>query len=232
MTGEEEKERKIPLTPAKESGSLGRMKKAGKAISWTIRIAIILAIAYFLRPLYAPPKPTMPASRGGSDSISWIFHSDTNAAVVQTLTVFGDGRHAIIMTRAIGDPDLPELNASWKITRDKATGLSKFRNESLLATDKAKALFEAALQAGVLDLQPEPAETGKTLEMQTSFGGQQRSTMGPEFLGSAFDINQGKWLNRTRWQKLGNLIDRDETLRNLLAKKQVTLVDDDGKEVK
>jgi len=208
------------------------MKKTGSVISWTIRIAIIVALLYFLRPVYAPPKATMPASIGANDFVSWTFHNDTNASVVQTLILYGDGRHAVIIKRAIGDPDLPELNAKWKTTRDKATGLSQFRYESALSNAEAKRMLDEALRAGALDLQPEPAAATESLDVQTSFGGAQRSVTGPAFLGQPFDINPGKWINRQRWAKLGNIPVQHPELKHLLAKKQVTLVDDDGKEVK
>ncbi len=208
------------------------MKRAKSLVSWGIRLAILAALAYFLRPLYAPPKPTLPSDRGANDFVSWTFLGDTNQAVCQKLTVYGDGRTTVLITRPMGDPDLPDLNAQWKVRRDKATGLSQFTRESVLAPDRAKQLLDAALKAGALDLQPEAASDTDRLRIDTSFAASQHSALGPQFIGSPVDWHPGVWINRLRWQKLGTLISSDSDLRSLLAKKQVTLVDDNGNPVK
>jgi hypothetical protein len=208
------------------------MKRTKMMISWTIRLAVLTALAYFLRPLYAPPKSTLPASRGANDFVSWTFLSDTNAAVYQKLTLYGDGRNVIQITRSIGDPDLPEMNVNWKVKRDKATGLSLFIRESFLKPDKAKELLNAALEAGAIDLQPEPSPDSEWLEIQTSFGGTHHNAMGPQFVSTPVAARPNVWINRIRWQKIGNLISGNSELRSILSKKQVILVNDDGKEVK
>jgi hypothetical protein len=200
-------------------------------VSWTIRLAILAALVYFLRPLYAPPKGTMPATRGANDFVSWTFQGSTNAAVVQTLTLYGDGKNVVLITRAIGDPDLPELNVNWKISRDKPTGLSQFRREGFLSAEKSKEMLEAALVAGVLDLEPAPALDTDRLVMRSTFGGNQREATGPPFVSKAVDLKPSTWINNIRWQKLGNLVGDNAELRSLLAKKEVVLTDDQGKPV-
>ena len=207
------------------------MKKSGKALSWIVRLAILAALAYFLRPLYAPPKGTMPASRGANDFVSWTFQNATNAGVVQTLTLYGDGKNVVLITRAVGDPDLPEVNAKWKISRDKATGLSQFRREAILTAEKSKEMLEAALIAGVLDLEPAPPPDNERLMMRASFGGSQHEATGPSFVGNTVDWKPGVWINKIRWQKLAALVSDHSELRSLLAKKEVILTDDEGKPI-
>jgi len=93
-----------------------------------------------------------------------------------TLTVYGDGRSVVIIMRAIGDPDLPE--AGWKIRRDKETGLIEFKKEDFLSPEKAKALFDQAIETGLLDLREEKTSLDEKLEIQCSLGGKIRKLVG------------------------------------------------------
>ncbi len=208
------------------------MKRGRRATVWVIRLSIFAALAYFLRPLYAPPAPTLPGSLGPSDFMSWKFHGDPNPLVCQTLTVFGDGRNTVLVTRALGDPDLPDVNSKWKISRDKTTGLTYFRNESLLSQENAKQLLLSALKAGAIDLRPEPAPPTEQLEIQTFFAGSVRTATGPQSISTPADCRPEVWINRMRWQRVGALVGDDPNLRNILEKKLVTLVNDDGSPVK
>ena len=207
------------------------MKKSGAAFSWIVRLAIVGALAYFLRPLYAPPKGTVPDNLGANDHLSWTFHSATNPAVAQTFTIYGDGRNVLTITRAMGDPDVPELNVNWKVSREKTSGLVQFTREGLLPADKARNILQEALLADALDVKPSPAPPTEQLEINASFGPHQTSATGPQFVASPVALSPNVWMNQIRWQKLGAILNRDPSLKDHLQKKEVILVDDEGRPV-
>lgn len=207
------------------------MKKNGSGFSRVIRLALLGVVAYLAHPFYWPSKPTLPVGRGAGDYARWTVLDSPIAGVVQEFTIHGDGRNVVRITRPIGDPDLPELNSQWKVRRDKTTGFSEFTREGSLSADKAKAMLDAALNAGALDVTPISARDGEKLTFATRFDGHTREATGPLQLASPIDWKPSVWKNRIRWQKLGQLMRDDATLRDLLAKKEVILVDDDGKPV-
>lgn len=207
------------------------MKKNGSGFSWVIRLALLGVVAYLAHPFYWPSKPTLPGSRGAGDYVRWTVQDSPIAGVLQEFTIHGDGRNLVRITRPIGDPDLPELNIQWKVRRDKATGFSEFTREGALPADKARGMLDAALSAGALDVTTMAATDGEKLTITTRFDGRSRDATGPLQLALPIDWKPSVWKNRIRWQKLGQLIRDDATLRDLLAKKEVILVDDDGKPV-
>lgn len=205
--------------------------KPGKAFSWIVRLAILGALLYFLRPLYAPPKGTVPDQIAPNDFVSVTFHSATNPAVVQKFTIHGDGENVLTITRAMGDPDVPELNVHWKVSREKTGGLVQFTRPGLLTDSKAKRLLQELLQAGALDVESLPAPPTEQLEINASFGEKQAHATGPQFVASPLDLNPNVWMNKIRWQKLAHIITSEPALKDHLQKKEVILVDDEGKPV-
>ncbi len=201
-----------------------RMKMLKVVFRLACWLAILGALAWFLQPLYAPPKPTRLSSQGADDFVSWRFPEPPNLAVSQTLTVYGDGRSVVIIVRAIGDPDLPE--AGWKIRRDKETGLIEFKKEDFLSSEKAKTLFNQAIEAGLLDLKEEKTSSDEKLEVQCSLGGKVRKLVGPRQIANTMDWHPEVWNNRLRWQKIAVLIQSDSTLKSALAKKEITLTNE------
>ncbi|MBI4023632.1 MAG: hypothetical protein HY360_01540 [Verrucomicrobia bacterium] len=192
------------------------------AIAWSIRLVVLAALAYFLQPLYFSPKPTQPSSRGAQDSVSWKFQSALNPKVSQALVVYGDGRSVATLLRPMGDPDTPE---AWKIRRDKESGMIEFTKENLVSVEGGRALFQGAIDAGILDLQPEPAPA-EQVEVQMSFGGATRKIAGPQHVASAADWRPNVWRNRMRWQKIAGLIQNDAALQSALTHKEVKLVNE------
>ena len=186
-----------------------------------------LGLLWWLRPLYAPPKPTQPVSISPQDFITWTYHSATNDAVVQELTVYGDGRSRLRLTRVMGDPDTPERLFDYKIRRDKATGLTEFTRETALSVTDAKSLLIHALSAGVLDVRDLPTPPAEWLEVRTSFAGSERRSTGPQNLSAAFDWNPSVWITRIWWQKTAQVI-ANHRVGKLLEKKDFVLVDDNG----
>ncbi len=196
------------------------------ALKWLVRLAMLGAAAYYLQPLYAPPKPTVPSSIGAGDFVTWKFSSDPDPLVTQTLTIFGSGSNVVMLVRHFGDPDIP-MDGGWAIKGDKQTQIIEFKKWSLVPPARALSFLKDTLQAGLLNAHSISAPAAEKVDIQSSFGGNVRSVTGPQHLSSAADMNPDSWNNRLRWQKLGQLIQADATVKNLLAKKEVKLVDDD-----
>lgn len=203
-----------------------------KTVKWIVRLAFLAGAAWFLHPLYAPPKPRLPATRSANDFVGWTYHSSTNPAVVQSLTVYGDGRSTLRLTRVFGDPNTPEIPPQYRVRQDKVTGLVEFTRENALPVERAKALVDATADGGVIESRNIPAPVDKQLEVRWSFGGEKEtSATGPQQLSTTFDWLPAKWVRLLRWRDLVNLVQNDSTIRPLLQKREFTLVDDHGQPV-
>jgi hypothetical protein len=195
------------------------------ATRWVIRIGAVCLLAYFFHPFYYIPKATLPASPAATDSLTLTFRDDAKDGIYQQLTVARDGSHTFVIARAQGDPDVPE-SGGWRPTMDKATSIITFRKDNVLEPEKAKRIFAAALQAGVLDLQPAPAERGNVLEVSYRMGGREAQVRGPAYVARAYHWFPPRWLNRIRWQNLYLLRLNDAELKRLLSHTEIELVNE------
>lgn len=151
--------------------------------------------------------------------------------MVQCLTVYGDGRSELRLTRQLGDADMPERLREWTIRRDRATGLINFERAEVLPTDQATALLQDAVQAGVVDLQSVDFQDPEQLTIESALDGQTNNATGPVTLGATFDWQPARWVNRQRWQKTAALPTRLGQISRWLEKREFILVDDHGEPV-
>jgi len=200
-------------------------KPSQAAARWVIRIGAICLLAYFFHPFYYLPEATLPAAPNASDSLVITFRDDPKDGVYQQLTVSRDGRHSFAITRLQGDADVPD-GGGWKPSMDKATNIVTFTKTDVLAADKAKRIFAAALNAGVLDLKPEAAERGNVIEVAYQLGAQRATVRGPAYVARAYYWFPPRWLNRIRWQNLYLLRQNDAELRRLLSHTEIELVNE------
>lgn len=202
------------------------VKTAILVVKWLVRLGVLVALAYFLRPMYAPSKPTIPSSIGPNDFVTWKLSSDPDPVVTQTLKVYGTGSNTVTIVRRFLDPDIP-MDGGWKLSRDKAAGTVGFSKENLIPDTRALGLVRDSLQAGLLDARSISAAKGDGMTIQSSFGATAREISGPQSTSATMEFDPDAWQNRMRWQKLGRLIQGDATVRALLARTEVKLVDDD-----
>ncbi len=204
------------------------MRHAGK---WLVRLAVVAALVWYLRPLYTPPVPPQPPQRGATDSVTWRFYLTGQTNVFQELTVTGEGQAVLVITRQQCDPDIPESFTGTKLRLDRQAGIVEFRQENVLPADDAKKLLDDALRAGVFGLKSVPTSETERLRVRTHFGNRDQSATGPADLSSTFDWAPSVWVNRTRWQQVARLPRNFPSLYRRLQKHEIVLVDDHGQPV-
>ncbi len=202
-----------------------------QATSWLIRLAVIAACAWYLRPLYAPPAPPQPSPRAPTDSVTWRFYQAGQTNIYQALTVTGDGHTILTIIRKQGDPDMPESFLGVKLHLNRATGIVEFRQENVLPADKAKRVLHEAWRAGVFGLQSVPTSEPDRLCVTTQFNKHEQTATGPADLSATFDWVPSVWVNRIRWQQVCRLLRDYPCLYKRLQKQEIILTDDHGKPI-
>lgn len=202
-------------------------KKSGSGVRWAVRIIVLIALAYFFHPIVMPPQGEPAPSNSADDRITWRFSESGAANIYQELQLYRDGRHTITITREKGDPDIPD-GGGWNPKTVQGTNLIRFHKDTIIDQNKGERLFQQAIDAGVVNLEPlEAAEPDSgSLQITTVFGGQQDQVTGPGFVSRAYHWNPAMWKQRIRWQRLGLLLLEDTELKPLMSKREIILVDE------
>jgi hypothetical protein len=193
--------------------------------SLIMEIAVVAGICWYFLPAVNPPKPLTVIKPMKDDFIQWTFCNDSNPAITQSLTVYGDGRSSIVITRPMLDPDLPE-GGGWNPKRDPENNCIVFSKSDLVSEETAKRLFADAIESGVLDLIGAPFPKNDHIEIRTSIRGTQQVTKAPTNFAMTFTWNRTEWINRQRWVKVITSIKSETRIYDFLKRKDIVLVDD------
>jgi len=190
-------------------------------IAVLVLLGVIGYIIYLLHPLYVDLKPTIPENFDSNDTISWTFYRyGKNPNVYQKLTVYQDGRNEVEITREMGDYDIEMLGTlmPWHPRRNKELELTMFSRKNVIPKEKASSLFNKAIKSGVLDIKDAEHINGATLIINVKIGLDEKSIVGPDFVGSAIAYPPEKWINLIYWQKLTQLLNTDKQIKPLMSK--------------
>jgi hypothetical protein len=193
-----------------------------RVIMFAIVAALIGGAAYVGQPLYRAQLPTVPTTVTAADFVRWRYLSADSRDVYQQVTVHADGRAEVMWTRKMGDFDIPEHLPDWQLRKNHESGLIEFTRPASLSPERATALFNGALHAGVLDVLPEHAAVGERLEVSFQIGARSGTVIGAARPTVAPHWQPDIWYSRKRWQTLAELVNDEPALRAVLAKTTYT----------
>lgn len=187
-------------------------------------VAVIGYVIYSLYPLYTELKPTIPMHYTNSDKISWQFFRDANNPLVyQKLTIYSDGSNEVEITRKMGDADIDMLGRiiEWKLSNNKELEILKFNQKDILPKDQAARIFKDAIRCGILDISDSKYDNGRKLiiDIEIESGLNYITVTGPDSLTTPITYPPKEWVNRIYWQKITNLINKNEQINTLMDKR-------------